>query len=118
MANVYPFDGYMVFYNSQPPQFEATIQIYQGTTFKGRIGFFADAAPIPNGMFSAGGVQYPSVNYPISRFSVVMEMIHRENPCISLSTLPRATRGFSVQGRLNRWAKKKAHDRTTRESVA
>ena len=80
MANVYPFDGYMVFYNSQPPQFEATIQIYQGTTFKGRIGFFADAAPIPNGMFSAGGVQYPSVNYPISRFSVVMEMIHREKP--------------------------------------
>ncbi len=75
------FDAYQAFYYSGPTQFQGVIQVYASGVFNGRIGFYPDAGPIvPNGEIMPTGVKVPSINYPISRFEAVMDMLRFEKP--------------------------------------
>lgn len=75
------FDSYQVFYYSGPTQFSAVIQCYASGVFNGRIGFYPDAGPVvPNGTIAPLGTAVPAINYTISRFPAVMDMLRFEKP--------------------------------------
>lgn len=75
------FDSYQAFYYSGPTQFQAVIQVYASGVFNGRIGFYPDGGPvIPNGEIQPTGVKTPAINYPISRFEALMDMLRFEKP--------------------------------------
>lgn len=75
------FDAYQVFYYSGPTQLQAVIQVYAAGVFNGRIGFYPDAGPVvPNGLINPTGPQVPAINYALSRFPAVMDMLRFEKP--------------------------------------
>lgn len=75
------FDTYQTFYYSGPTQFSAVIQVYALGVFNGRIGFYPDAGPVvPNGTIAPMGTTVPAINYPVSRFKDVMDMLRFEKP--------------------------------------
>lgn len=75
------FDSYQAFYYSGPTQLQAVIQVYASGVFNGRLGFYPDAGPVvPNGEIQPTGVKVPAINYPLSRFSNVMDMLRYEKP--------------------------------------
>jgi hypothetical protein len=83
------FDTYQVFYYTGNTQFQAVIQVYAAGIFNGRIAFFPDGSPVPNGEIQPTGVKVPAINYPLSRFNDVITMLRFEKPLyIYLDTTP------------------------------
>lgn len=75
------FDAYQAFYYSGSTQLQAVIQVYASGVFNGRIGFYPDAGPVvPNGEITPTGIKVPAINFALSRFPAIMDMLRWEKP--------------------------------------
>lgn len=74
------FDAYQAFYYSGPTPLQAVIQVYAAGVFNGRIGFYPTGAPVPNGEIMPTGVKVPAINFELTRFKDVMDMLRFEKP--------------------------------------
>jgi len=77
MAITKSFDNYKVFYYSQYNDLKCYVYLYQGTSYQGRLAFHEDGSAIPDNAAYSGN---PTLNYPVSEFANVMEILREEKP--------------------------------------
>lgn len=73
----FPFDSYKIwYYSGRTP--EASIECFNGTNITARLSFFTGVAP--KNAFNSWG---PSISYPLSRFSDVIDILREERPLLA-----------------------------------
>ena len=76
------FDNYKLYYNSHHPnQLEAVIHCFKGHVYVGNIVFYDDGGAIPANNIQVNNVPVTAtVNYALSRFADVMNILRYEKP--------------------------------------